>query len=339
MGNLKDGKLEKLADKGNGHYAYVDGMREAKKVFADELSGTLVTIAKDVKVQVEFNPARVGAYRLIGYENRALAAQDFANDKKDAGDIGAGHSVTALYEIVRATPAPQPTAGDGLRYQRFGIVAEGERGNELLSVRLRYKQPEEETSALVEVPVRVPEFERHVDPSQRPNSRDFQWASAVAAFGMVLRDSQFRGQAGLDLVLELAQGAKGDDINGQRQEFIDLVQRAKAIRPDLASAALPARASTADLQPQDRAEVSREQIEERRAEIEAKREELRRLHRATSKYKNILRIVHAPADGDRYGQFHDYGQWNGTSYLGHDNLPQGFWVYAYPNWYVFGDTQ
>src|SRR5262249_8933784 len=135
MGNLKDGKLEKLADKGNGHYAYIDGIREAKKMFVDELAGTLVTIAKDVKVQVEFNPARVAAYRLIGYENRALAAQDFDNDRKDAGDIGAGHSVTALYEIVPATETPQPAEAQGLRYQRFGIAADKNVAEELLSVR------------------------------------------------------------------------------------------------------------------------------------------------------------------------------------------------------------
>src|SRR5262249_26577033 len=130
MGNLKDGKLEKLADKGNGHYAYVDGQQEAQKVFVDELTGTLVTIAKDVKLQVEFNPARVGAYRLIGYENRALATQDFNDDRKDAGEIGAGHSVTALYEVVPVDRIPKPPAADGLRYQRLGLAREGEVGQE-----------------------------------------------------------------------------------------------------------------------------------------------------------------------------------------------------------------
>jgi Ca-activated chloride channel homolog len=228
MDNLKDGRLEKLADKGNGHYAYIDSQREAKKVFVDELAGTLVTIAKDVKLQVEFNPSRVGAYRLIGYENRALAAQDFHDDRKDAGEIGAGHSVTALYEIVPVDNESPKPAGEGLRYQRVGVPAEGALDSELLTVKLRYKQPEADQSELFEIPA--------ADPSRSPGgvkslhpSRDFQWAAAVAAFGMVLRDSQFRGQAGLDMVIEMAQGAKGEDHGGLRQEFIELVQTAKSI--------------------------------------------------------------------------------------------------------------
>ncbi|MGQ0635216.1 MAG: YfbK domain-containing protein [Planctomycetaceae bacterium] len=236
MGNLQDGKLEKLADKGNGHYAYVDGPRESNRVFVDELAGTLVTIAKDVKVQVEFNPARVGAYRLIGYENRALPAPDFDNDKKDAGEIGAGHSVTALYEVVPVGQAPQGPAGATLRYQRAAAGAQGNNAHELLNVRLRYKLPEGDTSSLVELPLVDPASAdvRLPGKSATRPSRDFEWAAAVAAFGMVLRESQFRGQAGLDLVLELARGAIGDDPTGQRQELIALVQLAKALRPELA---------------------------------------------------------------------------------------------------------
>ena len=156
MGNLKDGKLEKLADKGNGHYAYIDGQREAHKMFVDELVGTLVTIAKDVKLQVEFNPNQVGGYRLIGYENRVMASQDFNNDKKDAGEVGAGHTVTALYEIIPADAAPKPELGDALRYRKAIVPQEGEVARELLTVKLRYKLPEADTSTLLEFPKTSP---------------------------------------------------------------------------------------------------------------------------------------------------------------------------------------
>jgi Ca-activated chloride channel family protein len=342
MGNLKDGKLEKLADKGNGHYAYIDGQREAKKVFVDELAGTLVTIAKDVKLQVEFNPANVGAYRLIGYENRVMAVHDFHNDKKDAGEIGAGHSVTALYEIVPASSTPAQPAGEGLRYQRIGIARDGGVDHELLTVKLRYKQPEADTSELFEVPT--------VDPVRSPNiagnlkpSRNFEWAAAVAAFGMVLRDSQHRGQAGLDLVLELAQGAKGEDKGGLQQEFIDLVQAVKSMRPELAHSP-----SEADRIAIKKAEVAAAVTKEKLKVLENKfKEEMRsakaaedEMRRATvgGKYRSLLRIVPAPGDAEQYGPFRDYGRWDGTSYLGHENLPQGHWVYVVPNWYIWGDA-
>jgi len=224
MGNLKDAKLEKLADKGNGQYGYIDSLREAQKVFVEGLSGTLITIAKDVKIQIEFNPARVGAYRLIGYENRKLADRDFDDDTKDAGEIGAGHSVTALYEIQPPEKAAAVRERAGLKYQaRAETEVKDEHSRELLTLKLRYKQPDGNESALLEFPA--------VEPTEgsRP-SPDFQWAAAVAGFGMVLRDSPFRGQASLNLVEELAQGAKGEDKFGRRGEFLELVRKAKQLR-------------------------------------------------------------------------------------------------------------
>lgn len=225
MGNLKDAKLEKLADKGNGHYGYIDNSREARKVFVEELSGTLYTIAKDLKIQVEFNPAQVGSYRLIGYENRVMPSEDFHNDAKDGGDVGAGHSVSVLYEIapVGVTPDGAPR----LKYQQATAgkqeaVAEPA-SDDLLTLSLRYKQPDGEKSELREFPLKD-----QADASGKP-SRNFEWAASVAAFGMVLRNSQFKSQATLDLVLQLAERAKGDEATGDRQEFIDLVRTAKTL--------------------------------------------------------------------------------------------------------------
>jgi len=325
MGNLKDGKLEKLADKGNGQYAYIDSQREAKKVFVDDLAGTLVTIAKDVKIQVEFNPNQVGAYRLIGYENRVMASQDFNNDAKDAGDIGAGHSVTALYEILPAGEAPRPELGDSLRYRKAVVPQEGGLARELLTVKLRYKLPEADKSTLVEVPIDDPRALPvsglgNLAPAaaRKPTSPDFNWATAVAAFGMILRDSQFRGQASFDMVLELAQGAKGEDKAGRRQEFIELVKAAKALYGggSPATGVLP-------VEPQAVPALTREQAEAKAT--------------VNGKYKNLLRIVEAPGDSSAYGTFHEYGRWEGTSYRDQNNLPVGYWVYVAPNWYIWGD--
>lgn len=317
MGNLKDGKLEKLADKGNGHYAYIDNQNEAHKMFVEELSGTLVTIAKDVKVQVEFNPAQVGAYRLIGYENRMMASQDFANDKKDAGDIGAGHTVTALYEVFPAGLITRPTDAESLRYRKAALP-EGDLARELLTVKLRYKLPEADASTLVQVPITdggaAEEVQKTKPAGSSPaRSRDFNWAAAVAAFGMILRDSQFRGQAGFDMVLELAQGAKGEDPAGRRQEFIELVKAAKALVVETAAPGTP----------ELPIRLTREQAEANAS--------------MNGKYKNLLRIVEAEGDRASYGAFYDYGRWEGTSYREQNNLPQGYWVYVYPNWYIWGD--
>ena len=219
QGNLKDSKMETLADKGNGNYAYIDDIAEAKKVFGAEMGGTLLTLAKDVKLQVEFNPEKVASYRLIGYENRLLRKEDFDDDTKDAGEIGAGHSVTALYEVVPKGTPSGASAPEPLRYQ---TVAETRRdyGNELMYVKLRYKLPDANTSRWLD----------HVVVSSQPGigSTDLRFAASVAAFGMILRDSEYRGSATLDDVLRLARGAVGEDEGGYRAEFVRLVEQVKA---------------------------------------------------------------------------------------------------------------
>ncbi|CAN5421750.1 hypothetical protein BH09PLA1_BH09PLA1_36130 [soil metagenome] len=229
MGNVKDSTMEKLADKGNGNYAYIDNEREANKVLVQQMSGTLITIAKDVKIQVEFNPAKVGTYRLIGYENRMLAKEDFNDDKKDAGEIGAGHTVTALYEIDSVGARGDAPAVDPLKYGPPATDSTLKAGSdELLTVKLRYKAPdapiEQGTSKLLEFPVK--------DPGQpfANVSKDFKFASSVAAFGMLLRESPYKGNATLDGVIELAQEGRGEDVNGYRAQFIELVRKAKTLQ-------------------------------------------------------------------------------------------------------------
>jgi Ca-activated chloride channel family protein len=228
MGNLKDSTMEKLADKGNGNYAYIDTIHEAKKVLVEQMSGTLVTIAKDVKIQIEFNPALVESYRLIGYENRLLAKEDFNDDKKDAGEIGAGHAVTALYEVVPVGAKPRDEEKalpkvDELKYQKPAApaVAKRDDSGEMLTLKLRYKQPDGEKSALVETPV------TDQGGTFAKASRDFKFASSVAAFGMILRDSPHKGRATYPAVLEWAEDGVGEDKSGYRQEFIELVKKAK----------------------------------------------------------------------------------------------------------------
>ena len=225
-GNLKDSTMEKLADKGNGNYAYVDGIAEAKKVLVDQMVGTLVTIAKDVKLQLEFNPAQVGTYRLIGYENRVLAAADFNDDRKDAGEIGAGHTVTALYELV--PPGADKATVDALKYQpteKAKSAVPADLKKELLTVKLRYKEPTGDTSKLLEFPL--------ADNGNKweQSSPDFRWAASVASFGMILRDSPHRAGASWDLVSELAAEAKGEDRKGYRAEFLQLIEKAKVVAP------------------------------------------------------------------------------------------------------------
>ncbi len=221
-GNLKDSRMEQIADKGNGHYAYVDNLREGRRIFVREFSGTLVTIAKDVKIQVEFNPARVAAYRLIGYENRALKTEDFADDRKDAGELGAGHTVTALYEIVPVGASFAGTGGDldSLKYQQ--VTLRPGTGNEWGTVQLRYKAPTGVKSRLLTHPVRARD-------QVGETSGDFRFAAAVAGYGMVLRDSEYRGTATLAQVLELARGAVGEDEDGERAEFVRLVEATKVL--------------------------------------------------------------------------------------------------------------
>ena len=189
MGNLKDSTLQKLADKGNGNYGYVDTFDEARKLLVEQLSGTLVTIAKDVKIQVEFNPAHVAAYRLIGYEKRLLRAEDFHDDKKDAGEIGAGHTVTAFYELVPPGKEGSLPKVDALKYQAPGRWSAASASNEILTLKLRYKLPQADTSELLTFPVAGPEK------PLAEASPDFRFAAAVACWGMLLRDSEHKGQA------------------------------------------------------------------------------------------------------------------------------------------------
>ncbi len=220
MGNLKDSTMEKLADKGNGNYAYIDNFSEARKVLVEQAGGTLVTVAKDVKIQVEFNPAQVSAYRLIGYENRLLRNEDFNNDQKDAGDIGAGHSVTALYEIVRVGKPIQTPGVDPLRYQKPGTAVTNLNG-ELLQVKLRYKQPDSDTSTLLSQTLS----------SESPGSTEnLRWASGVAMFGMVLRESPYKGNATIESAYSLASKSTGNDPGGYRSEMLRLLRAAEALK-------------------------------------------------------------------------------------------------------------
>lgn len=218
MGNYKDSKMEILADKGNGNYAYIDNILEAKKVLVTEFGGTMFTIAKDVKIQVEFNPALVKAYRLIGYENRKLNDEDFNDDKKDAGELGSGHTVTALYEIVPVGIEEYFAGIDPLKYQEESKLNKGINGRELMTVKLRYKAPDGKKSELITTTVN--DSNTKLDQS----SNNFRWAAAVAEFGMLLRDSEFKGKSNYLQVVSLAQGAKGEDVNGYRSEFLRLVQ-------------------------------------------------------------------------------------------------------------------
>jgi Ca-activated chloride channel family protein len=223
MGNYKDSTLEKLADHGNGNYAYIDDLREARKVLVEEGGANLVTVAKDVKVQVEFHPAAVGAYRLIGYENRALRTEDFRDDRKDAGDMGAGHSVTALYELLTPAQAADLVSVDAPRYGG----ANGPQGSavtELAHVKLRYKTPQGSASRLLEVAVPLPE--RTLG---RPPSQSFRFSAAVASFGMLLRNSEYKANSSYGLVAELARGALGNDAAGHRREFLNLVSQAESL--------------------------------------------------------------------------------------------------------------
>jgi Ca-activated chloride channel family protein len=215
MGNIKDDKMETIADKGNGNYAYIDNIQEARKVFITEFGGTLFTIAKDVKFQLEFNPAQVKAYRLVGYENRLLNSEDFNDDTKDAGEMGAGHTVTALYEIVPANSMDAAPSVDDLKYQEQKTIS-GKYSKELLTIKLRYKQPDGNRSKLLELPVK--------NKLAKNSSDNFRFSAAVAEFGMLLRGSEFIGNTTVESILDLAKNAKGADEEGYRSEFIQLVK-------------------------------------------------------------------------------------------------------------------
>jgi Ca-activated chloride channel family protein len=221
-GNLQDAKMEKLAQHGNGNYAYIDSLLEARKVLVHEMGGTLLTVAKDVKVQVEFNPSRVHAYRLIGYENRLLRDEDFADDKKDAGDIGSGHSVTALYEVIPVGVESDVVVREAgpLHYQQAGAAAPVA-SDELLMLQVRYKNPEDAHSELLSLPV--------VDSGDAAASLDFQFQAAVAEFGLLLRHSPYKGTADFGHVVETARSSLGEDSEGYRAEFVQLVERARGM--------------------------------------------------------------------------------------------------------------
>lgn len=220
MGNYKDDKMELIADKGNGNYSYIDNIQEARKVMVSEFAGTLFTIARDVKFQLEFNPARVSAYRLIGYENRLLNDEDFNDDRKDAGEMGAGHTVTALYEIVPSGSGAQFNNIDPLKYQDNDRKVKVDPDAELMTVKLRYKHPDGGSSILVDRPVAG----KLLPLAQA--STNFRFSAAVAEFGLILRDSEFKADAGVEHLLELAQNARGSDEEGYRAEFIRLVKTA-----------------------------------------------------------------------------------------------------------------
>jgi Ca-activated chloride channel homolog len=218
MGNYKDSKMEALSNKGNGNYAYIDNITEAKKVLVNEFGGTLFTIAKDVKLQIEFNPAKVKAYRLIGYENRLLKNEDFNNDKKDAGDLGSGHTVTALYEIIPAGVESEFFTVDPLKYQTAKIDPSAAKSKELMTVKFRYKKPDEEVSKLIVHPIVDNQL------ALEHSSDNFRWSASVAAFGMLLRESEYVKSFTFDDVARLSSGAKGADKEGYRIEFINMVK-------------------------------------------------------------------------------------------------------------------
>ncbi len=227
MGNYKDDKMEILADKGNGNYAYIDNIREAKKVLVNEFGSTLFTSAKDVKIQVEFNPAQVQAYRLIGYENRMLAAEDFNDDQKDAGELGAGHTVTALYEIIPAGIESSFLGNiDPLKYQKKVPNSTKVNTDEWLTVKFRYKQPEGDKSKLIE---------RTLTGQVAEMSDNLRWASAVAGFGMLLRDSEYKGDLTYDQIITQARLALGKDEFGYRREFLDLAETAGKLQTTLSA--------------------------------------------------------------------------------------------------------
>ncbi|KYG74051.1 hypothetical protein AWW68_15435 [Roseivirga spongicola] len=222
MGNYQDSKMEILADKGNGNHAYIDNILEAKKVLVNEFGGTLFTIAKDVKLQVEFNPGTVQAYRLVGYENRLLADEDFNNDKKDAGELGAGHTVTALYEVIPAGVNSSFKPVDDLKYQANQKPQEVINSTDLVTVKLRYKKPDEDKSIYLDTVIK--------NQLTQKLSNDFHWSAAVASFGMLLRDSGYRNDFSYGKALALARNSKGADMNGYRAEMIKLMEMAELMK-------------------------------------------------------------------------------------------------------------
>jgi Ca-activated chloride channel family protein len=222
-GNYQDAKMQKLANKGNGNHAYIDQLSEARKVFVNEFGGTLFTIAKDVKIQVEFNPAYVKGYRLVGYENRMLNKEDFNDDRKDAGELGSGHTVTALYEIIPAGSNTDKLKDvDDLKYST-NVETRPVMNNEAMTVKIRYKKPDGDNSMLMVHPV------KQKDMPWKNASEQFRFAAAVAEFGMLLRDSEYKGHSSFTQLLSMATSALGNDTDGYRKEFISLAQKASQL--------------------------------------------------------------------------------------------------------------
>ncbi|MBL7745667.1 MAG: VWA domain-containing protein [Chitinophagaceae bacterium] len=224
MGNYKDNKMQQLADKGNGNHSYIDNINEARKVLVNEFGSTLFTIAKDVKIQVEFNPAKVQAYRLVGYENRMLASEDFNDDTKDAGELGSGHTVTALYEIIPAGVKDEFSKSvDPLKYQNNIPQIAGNYNSEMMTIKLRYKKPDEDISKLITQVV----IDNHM--ALVNTSDNFRFSASVAEFGLLLRNSAYKQQSSYQQVVNMAKTARGKDDNGYRSEFIQLVKAATSL--------------------------------------------------------------------------------------------------------------
>ena len=221
MGNYKDGRMEQISNAGNGNYFYIDNIAEAEKVFKRDMRANLFTIAKDVKIQVEFNPAKIKAYRLIGYENRQLANEDFADDTKDAGELGAGHTVTALYELIPAGSQEEVRKSDGLKYQKTEIEPSALTGDEMMTVKLRYKPLDSAESILLERIVETSETKQ-----LSRTSNDYRFSAAVAGFGLLLRDSKFKGDASYEKMKQLASESRGKDEFGYRGELTELINKA-----------------------------------------------------------------------------------------------------------------
>ncbi|WP_111685562.1 vWA domain-containing protein [Winogradskyella tangerina] len=226
MGNYKDGRMEQISNAGNGNYFYIDNIKEAKKVFSTEMRANMFTIAKDVKIQIEFNPNQVKGYRLIGYENRVMKDEDFNNDEKDAGELGAGHTVTALYEIIPANSEEQIASHDKLKYQKTKTTS-ASKNDEMLTIKFRYKKPKGERSILITHTI----SDEGLELAQASNN--FKFSAAVSGFGLLLRDSKFKGNTTYEMIRTLAKQGQGEDVNGYRQEFINMVETASLLREKL----------------------------------------------------------------------------------------------------------
>ena len=224
MGNYKDNRMELLADKGNGNYAYIDTILEAQKVLVNEMSSTLYTIAKDVKIQAEFNPAHVRGYRLIGYENRLLRSEDFKDDSKDAGELGAGHTVTAIYEIIPSSSTEKVAELDSLKYQQIKIPESAANSPEIMTVKLRYKLPDGDQS----IPMETAVYDKVRDLAD--SSWRYRWSSAVVGYGMLLQDSEFKHKLTWSMVRKLAEGSINDDKYGYQKEFLNLLEKAALLK-------------------------------------------------------------------------------------------------------------